>query len=101
MLLLELIEKLPVEIVCVHVLGCLELKDLVRLERASAINQQSKLLLQSLLPHCAPVDIDQYETNTKVLNWLEITQCRISEVTITLPGHVLSLTEKLWRAIII
>ena len=90
MFLLELIENLSLDLACVHVLSCLELKDLVRFERASANNHQSKLLLQSLLPHCLPVRIRQYEIISKVLSWLEKAKCPIYSVMIRFPSPFLN-----------
>ena len=87
MLLLDLIEKFPIDLLVANIFTCLELEDLVRLERASSNDQQSKLIIRNILPHCSPVDIGCNDTNDKVIDWLGQTRCPILSINIHLPGE--------------
>ena len=86
MLLFDLIEILPTEIIHSSVLNWLELGDLVRLERACS-KHQLNLLIRNCLPNCSPVYIENSDDNYKVVDWLETTRCSVHSLRLYLPGQ--------------
>ena len=89
--MLEYIKNLPVEILGRHVLGYLDVKDLVWLERASTSRTSRQLFLQAA-PHCPAVSIDSVYTDRfnfkKMCMWLWFAKKKLSirSVAVNLPG---------------
>ena len=86
--MLSLLEDLPVELVGTKVLSFLSLKNIVKLERAcdSTGNKYHQLFLD-LIPYCPPVKLPSWkQSNKSVLQWFAKRKCRISSLTIRLPG---------------
>ena len=91
----NILEKLPLELVGVNVLGYLKLSDLVLLERASASRELRKLFLNLIL-YAPPLDLSYNQhQNTSVLSWIVKRRRRLQFITINLPGNnpVLSMDE--------
>ena len=84
--MLSLIENLPVELVGTNVLGYLYLKDIVMLERACGSKTSHQLFLD-MIPYCTPVELSNNQhNNTEALAWFVNRQCKLSSLTIILPG---------------
>ena len=85
--MLRFIENLPVELVGKHVLGYLSLQDIVLLERSCGSKKSHQLFL-NLIPYCSPVVVpSRLHTDTSVIEWFSKRQCKISSLTIRLPGN--------------
>ena len=84
--MLSLIEELPLELVSTNVLGYLYLKDIVLLERACGSKKSHQLYLD-LIPYCTPVQLStKQQNNREALNWFVYKRCKLSSLTIKLPG---------------
>ena len=84
--MLNLVENLPMELVGTNVLGYLYLKDIVMLERACGSKTSHQLFLD-VLAYCFPVVLPTSEHSNKfVINWFVNRQCKLSFLTIKLPG---------------
>ena len=84
--MLTFVEKLPVELVGMNVLGYLSLSDIVMLERACGSKKSHQLFLD-LIPYCTPIALPTSEhTNTSVLDWFANRHCKLISLTIKLPG---------------
>ena len=84
--MLSLIENLPVELVGMNVLGYLDIRDIVMLERGCGSKKSHQQFL-CWVSYSSPVVFP--ESNLKsiiTLNWFAKRQCRISSLTIELPG---------------
>ena len=80
------IEELPVELVGTNVLGYLSLQDIVMLERACGSKTSHQLFLD-MIPYCTPVELSNNQhNNTEALAWFVNRQCKLSSLTIILPG---------------
>ena len=64
------IEKIPIDLMGHHVLGYLDIRDIVMLERASS-SQQSRNVFMNLVSRCPPVDIYSFKlpTTDHILRW--------------------------------
>ena len=84
-MLLSLIEKLPVDLVGTQVLGCLDVRDIVRLERACG-SKTSHQLFFSLILYSPPVVLHSSKHNNLLsLEWFRKRRCRLENLTISLP----------------
>ena len=84
--MLSLIENLPLELVGMHVLGFLSLKDIVMLERACGSKTSHKLFLD-MIPFYTPVVLPNNQHNNRAaLNWFVNRRCKLSFLTIKFPG---------------
>ena len=70
--MLEYLLLLPSELLGQHMLGYLELIDIIQFENA-ALSHQSQQLLRSILPYCPPIKFDEILNNImfdlKSINW--------------------------------
>ena len=83
---LNLIEKLPLELVGMNVLCYLSLMDIVMLERACGSKNSHQLLL-NLIPYSTPVVLTtKQHNNREALDWFTNRRCKLSSLTIKLPG---------------
>ena len=79
-------ENLPVELVGTNVLGYLYLKDIVMLERACGSKTSHQLFLD-MIPFYTPVVLPNNQHNNRAaLNWFVNRRCKLSSLTIMLPG---------------
>ena len=88
-MLFTLIEKLPIHLVGSTVLHYLNIKDIVRLERACGSKASYKLFLD-MLTHSAAIDLSPSNYNYKDMksfDWFISRRCKIKSLTITLPGN--------------
>ena len=77
---------LPLELVGTKVLGYLSLKDIVILERACGSKKSHKLFI-SMIPYCLDVMLPRSKhEDCSALEWFNKKQCRISSLSISLPG---------------
>ena len=84
--MLILIEELPVEIMGTNVLGYLYLQDIVMLERACGSKTSHQLFL-NMIPYCFPVTLPIKKYNIReALDWFVNRRCKLSSLTIKLPG---------------
>ena len=84
--MLSLIERLPVELVGTNVLSYLFLKNIVTFERACGSKTSHQLFL-NLISYCPPVVLPTKEHNNReALDWFVNRQCKLSSLTIMLPG---------------
>ena len=84
-MLLSSIEKLPVDLVGEHVLGCLDLKDIVMLERACGSKASHQLFL-NLIVFSPPIALPSHKhRNIITLEWLSKRRCRLGSLTIWIP----------------
>ena len=82
----SLIERLPVELVGTNVLSYLSLKNIVTFERACGSKTSHQLFL-NLIPYCFPVVLPTMEHNNReALDWFVNRRCKLSYLTIKLPG---------------
>ena len=84
----DILEHLPIDVVGRHVLGCLNIKDLVMFERAAASKKSRQCLLQ-LIPYCPSVEIGEWtQRKTNVVYWFNKYKCRIKSLLIALPDEI-------------
>ena len=85
-MLFSLIEKLPIDVVGATVLHYLDIKDIVRLERACGSKSSHQHFL-NLIPHSPAIKLTS--SNQKDIGcfaWFAKRNCKIKYLTITLPG---------------
>ena len=84
-MLFSLLEKLPVDLVGVHVLGCLDLRDIIRRERACGSKASHQLFL-NLIPF-RPSVASPFCKRRKItsLDWFRKRRCKINYLTVSLP----------------
>ena len=92
--MLRLLEDLPVELVGTNVLGYLSLTDIVMLERACGSKQSHQTFMEQI-PHRPPVVLSSSKnSNMETLNWFANRQCKVTFLTIQLPGDTPRLDVK-------
>ena len=86
-MLLNIIDELPVDLVGALVLSCLEICDIMKLEKACGSKASQQAFLNQI-PFCHPVVLPfckQIDTST--LKWFEKRRCKIQLLTIVFPGN--------------
>ena len=93
-MLFSLIEKLPIDVVGATVLHYLDIKDIVRLERACVSKASHKLFLDLIALSTAVALHSFNEINISCYEWFALRQVKIKFLTITLPGNNAALHAK-------
>ena len=77
-------ENLPVELVGTNVLGMLDIRDIVLLERACG-SKKSHQHFMNMIPYCPPVVLPyEKHDNISSLEWFGKRKCKLTAVDITL-----------------
>ena len=86
-MLFNLIEKLPIDVVGATVLHYLQIKDIVRLERACCSKASHQHFL-NLIPQIPAIELSSSNhKDIACFEWFANRNCKINDVNITLPGN--------------
>ena len=93
-MLFNLIEKLPIDFVGATILHYLDIKDIVRLERACCSKASHQHFLD-LIPHSPAIELSSSNhTDIACFEWFSLRRCKIKSLNINLPGNNLALHVK-------